>query len=282
MQQQVILNFLNLSGVVGLGLIDGHSRPYFSGIDKSLNFQQKEALTQGIQQVISTTPSGFDSFDFKFAQQDAWIYRLKNGVILLVVTDHQQLDTLVYNDTVAQLKETLESDPHNAVSTFRLLAGSTTLNRSTDGTNESSSPAADTPTSRRSPGESSGRASALSAQTPATWNDCLAALNTLTDVTAQYLGKIVVANTWRATRPDEEALTIVHLDRGGHFSLEPDGQVMKTASIEERSYTAIRDWVSAFVKRCSMIIRDYEAMVIEQQLTAQQRAVLQIEQPASE
>ena len=67
MEQQAILNFLNLPGIVGLGLIDDYSRPYFAGIGQSLNFQQKEALTQGIQQVISTTSADFESLDFKFS-----------------------------------------------------------------------------------------------------------------------------------------------------------------------------------------------------------------------
>lgn len=279
MKQQVILKFLNLPGIVGLGLIDGHSRPYFSGIDKSLNFQQKEALTQGIQQVISTTPSGFDSFDFKFSRQDAWIYRLKNGVILLVVTDHQ-LDTLVYNDTVAQLKATLESDPHSAVSTFRLLAGSTTLNRPTDTAAAAGATAA--PVNQAAASRQPAAATSDRSAQAAVWGDCLAALNTLTDATAQYLGKIVVANTWRAARPDEERLTVIQLDRNGHFSLSADSQVLLTAAIEDGLYTAICEWVSSFVKRCSMIIRDYAAMVIEQQLTAQQRAALQLDPAPSE
>ncbi len=52
MKQEVIEAFLNLPGVVGIGLMDGHSRPYFYGVDQNLNFQQKEALAHGIQQVI--------------------------------------------------------------------------------------------------------------------------------------------------------------------------------------------------------------------------------------
>jgi hypothetical protein len=278
MKQQVILSFLNLPGIVGLGLMDGHSRPYFSGIDQSLNFQQKEALTQGIQQVISTTPTGFESFDFKFAHRDARIYRLKTGVILLVVTD-EHLDTVVYNDTVTQLKDTLESDPHSAVSTFRLLAGSTTLNRPTEAISDSSAAPSQSPPAMApaAPIEQPASGPAI-----ATWADYLAALNTLTDATAQYLGKIVVANTWRTTRPKDAPLDMMQLDRNGHFSLNPETQVATTAAIEQTVHIALDQWVSTFIKRCSMIIRDYQALVIEQQLTPEQRAVLQVDQAMTE
>jgi len=275
MKQQVILSFLNLPGIVGLGLMDGHSRPYFAGIDQSLNFQQKEALTQGIQQVISTTPTGFESFDFKFAHRDARIYRLKTGVILLVVTD-EHLDTVVYNDTVTQLKATLESDPHSAVSTFRLLAGSTTLNRPTEAiSNSSAAPSQSPPAAAAVEPPASGPAIA-------NWASYLATLNTLTDATAQYLGKIVVANTWRTTRPKDAPLDMMQLDRNGHFSLNSEAQVTTTAPIEQTVHIALHQWVSAFVKRCSMIIRDYQALVIEQQLTPEQRAILQVDQATTE
>ncbi|MGF1458683.1 MAG: hypothetical protein ACFBSG_06610 [Leptolyngbyaceae cyanobacterium] len=273
MKQQVILNFLNLPGIVGLGLIDGHSRPYFSGIDRSLNFQQKEALTQGIQQVISTTPPGFESFDFRFAQKDAWIYKLSTGVILLVVTN-SQLDTIVYNDTVNRLKETLESDPHSAVSTFRLLAGSTTLNHP----NESPAPEPAPPeslTTSASP-EASALQSSIAASDQKQWEIYLITLNALTDATARYLGKIVVANTWRNTCPQSVDLKILQVDRSGHFSLSTESQVTAAMPVDDDIHSLINQWVHAFVKRCSMIIRDYREMVIDASLTSEQTQLFQL------
>ena len=271
MKKQVILNFLNLPGIVGLGLMDGHSRPYFSGIDQFLNFQQKEALTQGIQQVVSTTPAGFESFDFRFAQRDAFIYKLGNGVILLVVTN-EQLDRPHYEDAVLQLKKTLETDPHSAVSTFRLLAGSTTLNRPVE------PPTKPSPATSPSPSLSATGPAPTQASSDVThpWQECLAALNVLTDSTAQYLGKIVVANTWRTARPNQEALPDLQIDRAGHFSLKPDASIKSTDIIDNEDYKMIHDWVHKFIQRCSMIIRDYPEMVLRQSLTEQQRAVLQI------
>lgn len=55
MKQEVVQNFLDLPGIMGVALMDGRSRPFFCGIDQFLNFQQKEALAQGIRQVIETT-----------------------------------------------------------------------------------------------------------------------------------------------------------------------------------------------------------------------------------
>ncbi|HEY9816238.1 MAG TPA: hypothetical protein V6D20_10635, partial [Candidatus Obscuribacterales bacterium] len=86
MQREVVQDFLNLPGIEGVALVDGRSRPYFCGVDQTLNFQQKEALAQGIQQVVETTPPDFEFFEFQFTGHQVYIYKLDHGVILLVLT----------------------------------------------------------------------------------------------------------------------------------------------------------------------------------------------------
>ncbi|MEM9119271.1 MAG: hypothetical protein AAGD09_15515 [Cyanobacteria bacterium P01_F01_bin.56] len=277
MEQQLIFNFLNLPGIVGFGLIDDYSRPYFSGIDKSLNAQQKDSLMQGVHQVISTTPLAFESFNFQFSGQDVWLYQLQNKAILLVVTNGQ-LEYRLYNETVARLKDTLEGESHdNMIATLRSLVGARSPMGAAETTGAISTTAPETienPEVLEEPPPIEAASGEVSART---WEGYLAALNTLTDATAPYLGKIVVANTWRTTRPKDEQLDVIQLDRAGHFSLSPKAQTLAaSSSVDETAAKVLHQWVSAFVKRCAIIIRDYEAMVIEQQLTAEQRAILQI------
>lgn len=277
MKQQVVLDFLNLTGVVGLGLIDGHTQPYFSGIDQTLNFQQKEALAHGLQQVISTIPDSFKSFDFRFSRRAAHIYKLAGGLILLVVTN-EALEPAIYDPAIWQLREMLENDPPSAVSTFRLLAnsqaGSHTVFETQAPASESSSPTALSTASNAAP-------PAIAPDVNATpgWQEAIVALNALTDATAKYLGKIVVANTWRTSRPNSAALTSLELDRNGHFSLNNEAKQRDREPIASQDYQLIQQWVGQFVQRCSSIIRDYPEMVLQQALTDQQRAVLQISGP---
>lgn len=276
MKKHIIQNFLNLPGIVGLALMDGHSRPYFCGIDQSLNFQQKEALTQGIQQVINTTPAGFEAFDFHFSHRDARIYKLDNGVILLVVTD-AALDSPAYDDAITQLKETLQTDPHSTVSTFRLLVGSTTLTKQSYWTNGPAPLSTDA--SPESPKTDVSSLPRTPPQGTVPWEQCITALNTLTDATAQYLGKIVVANTWRSTRPDNDALARLQIDRSGHFSHAPGADGTRQSLVSPEEHALLRQWVQQFTQRCSKIIRDYPEMVLHDALTDQQRTLLDIQIP---
>ncbi|MGB5975003.1 MAG: hypothetical protein WBG38_16885, partial [Nodosilinea sp.] len=103
MKRQVIQNVLNLPGISGIALIDGRNRPLFLGLDSGLNFHQQDALAQGIQQVVDTTPTHFDTFSFRFANQLIHIYKLSQGLILLVlVTD--QVPLADYHAAIGQLK----------------------------------------------------------------------------------------------------------------------------------------------------------------------------------
>lgn len=272
MKQQVIQNFLNLPGIVGVALIDGRSRPYFCGLDNNLNFQQQEALTQGIQQVVSTTPPEFESFAFRFSHHRAHIYKLTSGIILLVLTNGY-LNLSKYQTVLQELKHTLQhEDAHSTLSTFRMLAGKTTLTGrqylSPEQDETGSSPKADA-----APGAQADADSA--AQT--TWQAVIDALNVLSEETARYLGKIVVANTWRSTRPDTAWPQAIKLDRNGHFALEHNGEIHADWPLDEQQAAIMQQWVKAFVTRCRRIIRDYEAMVLQQALTPSQRAALQLD-----
>lgn len=126
MNQEVIQNFLNLPGIVGVALMDGRSRPYFCGVDQTLNFQQKEALAQGILQVVETIPEGFESFEFQFSEHQVHIYKLDPGTVLLVLT-HNDLVYSDYLQTIKNLKAVLREDIANGITVFRLLAGQVTL-----------------------------------------------------------------------------------------------------------------------------------------------------------
>ena len=62
-----------------MALVDGRNRPFFLGHHIRLNTQQQDALAQGIQQVVETTPADFQTFAFRFAHQLIYIYRLEQG-----------------------------------------------------------------------------------------------------------------------------------------------------------------------------------------------------------
>jgi hypothetical protein len=267
MKRQVIQKFLNLPGISGIALMDGRTRPFFCGLDTILNTQQKEALAQGIQQVVDTTPADFDAFSFRFNHRQAHIYRLKEGVILLVLAS-EHLPFNSYLEDLYQLRSNLEEDINNAVANFRLGAGATTLSK------QSYWSTADSPENLTSQaGFSRPEQHHPNSHAP-NWEDVLAAMNHLSDFTTQYLGKIVVANNWRSARPQEDWLGQFEVNRAGHIAfLEGANPSIREVPTEEQ-LQGIQQWTKAFVARCSNIIRDFPKILAEQALDDAQRKLL--------
>jgi len=295
MKQEAVENFLNLPGIAGVALMDGRSRPYFCGVDQTLNFQQKEALAQGILQVVETIPEGFESFEFQFTGHQVHIYKLKHGIILLVLTRND----LVYSDylkTIKSLKAALQEDIANAIATFRLLAGNVTLastkyrKAGTAAAPTQAEPVAPQPpvvpappsvTESNVSGNTIAASSAPSkTETPtpvpvnASLKEAITALNLLSQFTTQYLGTHVIANYWKSSRPAQDWLGNFQVDRSAQFSFSgtlPAG-LQHPLSPEEQQW--IREWVAAFIKRCSQVIRDFAAIVQQRVLTDEQKSLL--------
>ncbi|WOD41624.1 hypothetical protein [Nodosilinea sp. E11] len=256
----MIQNVLNLPGISGIALIDGRNRPFFFGPDISLNTQQQDALAQGIQQVVETTPAQFDTFSFRFANQLAHIYKLDEGLILLVlVTD--QMPLTEYGAVIGQLKTTLMEAPHNAVPTFRLLAGCVTMSSSSIATET-------TNLDTRETSELEPPATNLGTLGPSC-DQVIAALNHLNDGATQYLGKIIVVNTWKQSRPAHPWLEQFELQKDGRFTVSGP---MPPLTAEQHQW--IRDWVTAFLARGGRTIRNFQALVSSQALTPQEQELL--------
>lgn len=273
--------------------MDGRTRPYFCGVDRSLNFQQKEALAQGIQQVIDTTPSDFEFFEFQFSGHQVYIYKLDHGIILLVLTV-ETLSQVAYDEGIERLKLELQQDVANTIATFRLLAGNTTLSgqnywkqgtatgsvttsrhaaRSPDASDTalpSSGNGLNAPAANSSPNASVPPGSpSFSSRQPIRVEEVLAAMNHLSQFTTQYLGPTVVTNYWKATCPKEDWLQ--------NFQVERSAQIASTISataLTPEQHQWLQEWVDAFIHRCSKVIRDFPKTVRQTALDDRQKSLL--------
>ncbi|MEO1519545.1 MAG: hypothetical protein AAFU78_02040 [Cyanobacteria bacterium J06633_2] len=119
MNQEVIRNFLNLPGIIGVALIDRQARHFFAIDQHHLNWRQKDALSTGIQQIILTTPPTIDCFEFQFSHHRVYTYRLQQAYVLLVLASNS-LEYAAYFPVLSMLKSELQVDLNNAIASFRL------------------------------------------------------------------------------------------------------------------------------------------------------------------
>ncbi|WP_088891898.1 hypothetical protein [Leptolyngbya ohadii] len=286
MKREVIQDFLNLPGIAGVALLDGRSRPYFCGVDQSLNSQQKEALARGIHQVIDTTPPGFKFFEFQFSGHQAYIYRLEHGIILLVLATNSLVHAS-YVEVMNQLQQELQKDAASSIATFRLLADSSTLSkqdywRRTQAQAVLTTPeeiSAPIPLKPDVPSPAATTVLQSSSLPSVTLKETIAAMNQLSKFTMQYLGGTVVTNYWKATRPAMPWLQQFQVERSAQISFSASEGTSAQAAADKAVLTSeqqqwIQEWVEAFIQRCAKVIRDFPKTVREQALPEQQQFLL--------
>ncbi|MDX2257100.1 MAG: hypothetical protein NW214_16435 [Pseudanabaenaceae cyanobacterium bins.39] len=324
MSREVIQDFLNLTGVVGIALTNRRMRPYFYGLDAILD-RTKQALGQGVLQVIENIPEGFESFEFHFSGNIVYIYKLAHGLVLLILTD-QYLEAISYKRGIAKIKYLIETDTYNTVAYFKLLLGSVTQHslpsnswnakddaitiaaqkpapqaqanqvRPTTPPSKSTSAATTTPNNVSNPttnpkqvnqsqthkistpptqptATSTNAHKSVSTKT-ATPNykldELVKSINQISTFTTQYLGKVVVTNYWKSTRPDSSWLAEFDIDRNAQIS-HPK-QAGLTCNPEQ--HQQIKKWVANYVQRCKQVIRNFDQMLGQDCLDDKQRESL--------
>ncbi|MEB3213279.1 MAG: hypothetical protein VKL39_18155, partial [Leptolyngbyaceae bacterium] len=90
--------------------------------------QQKDALSTGVRQIISTTPSSIDCFEFQFSRHRVYTYRLGQTHVLLVLAQ-SDLEYAKYFPVFSSLKSELLDDLQNAIANLRLAVSNTTLQK---------------------------------------------------------------------------------------------------------------------------------------------------------
>ena len=233
---------------------------------------------------MDTTPAGFESFEFQFTGHQVYIYKLDQGIILLVLTR----DGLVYRDylqAIAKLKTALQEDVSTAIATFRLLAGNISLTGQNYWKQRSDSPS-DIPLSpsaiptnfsngTKPPApEPSSPEPTENANNTILLKEFLIALNHLSQFTTQYLGTAVIVNYWKASQPAAAWAGHFQIDRTGQISfVGPDSQRLSQPTSPEE-FQWLREWVKAFIERCSRVIRDFPALIEQTGLTDSERQLL--------
>jgi hypothetical protein len=257
MKQEAIQNFLNLPGLGGVALLNGRSRPYFHGFRQSLNSNQREALAQGIQQVIDTTPADFQSFEFYFSEHRVYVYKLDYGTTLLVVVRPSQV-AADYHAQIEAVKDILRAEEDRAIATFQTLAAQSVPNNHPSFLTQ-------TPVTLIQPPDSI-----------VSLKETLTTINHLSKLATQYLGTIVVINYWKNSRPESDWLKLFQVERSAQliFLGQTTSNISDASALTLEQHELMQAWAAAFIKRCSKVIRDFPKMVKQMTLSDRQKAFL--------
>ena len=104
----------------------------------------------------------------------------------------------------------------------------------------------------------------------------LAAFNRLTEIAGRYLGATIAVRHLSRSQPTGEGLAGVSLDRSGRLSmtLSPLDSALDSAMLTPEQHRAFLVWIEEFVKQCSKIIRNFDALAQKEGLTEEEHKLL--------
>ncbi|MBE9066801.1 EAL domain-containing protein [Leptolyngbya cf. ectocarpi LEGE 11479] len=100
----------------------------------------------------------------------------------------------------------------------------------------------------------------------------LAAMDTLRNFAQTFLGDVLVAKYWQATKPTKSWLTSLTPHNEKEL-LQSWNQEIQLDSLQEED---LRCWAHQFIRRCSQIIRGFHELLLQSELSTTQKQLLGI------
>ncbi|MGI0494035.1 hypothetical protein ACN4EG_19810 [Alkalinema pantanalense CENA528] len=271
MKPEVVKDFLNVPGILGIALLDKQSPLYFCGIETPFHLQQTTVLEHGLRQILSTMPEAVREFELQFQTYRIHIYRFINTATILILTQ-PELKLKDYQVMVAPLLDWVQTSHEGTIAEFREIAEQVLPSApsiAAAGTPEvPSQTTSPSPTSAAQPQSVAAAASAPAPAPPIApdvicLQDQLSAFNDLSQIATQYLGNAIIANHLSRSRPDVPWLQQFSIDRSAHLSFTGDPKQV-TQPMSEAEINDMQQWAKAFISQCSRIIRDFPLLAKQQ------------------
>jgi hypothetical protein len=230
---EMINSFLTLPGIAGFAVIDRQRPPYFCNLDGSLSLRDKTALFQALSQIFDSIPHEFQAIELHQENYQTHLYRIDAAALIMLML-HPTLDQMAYKQILPVFLAALRRDRVELI---------TQIDR------------------RQSP--------ALPDPDP-TLEQMLAAFNQLLVLAVGYLGKIIVANQIKTTRPDHEWCLQFEIDQQVRLATKT---AVKTIVLTAEQQRLFQQWACQLIRAIARVIRTFQEDV-DQELSPTDRTLL--------
>lgn len=254
MNQQIIQDFWNLPGVLGVAIIRGQAEPYLYVKEQILD-RQKQALTQMILQAIAKAPENVEFFEFSVMGHHAYTYKLNPNLTLLVLTSTNiiVIKLMAANHLTVAVQENIDT----AITMFEVLTKKIPQARAFS-------------TAKNAGYYHLGVNNNPPLEVKVTIAELVNALNHLTEFSSNYVGTKLTANYWQLSRPNFDWLDNFQINHSAKIAFS--GVI--TEPVSALQHQRVKEWTAAFIKRCSQIIQDLPTMIEQKGLDEREKRLL--------
>ncbi len=253
MTSAVAKDFLTVPGIASLAVISDQTPAYFCGIEQSFTAKQQALLCNAITGVLDSIPEAFASFEFRWRNQQSFIYRVDYAVMVMVVVQ-SSLDTSQYLDCLVPFLAHLRDHREETLAALAQIADHLGI------TPETHNPL----TQLQGPEE-------LPTLTDIHLQTIIDAFNSMAECVAYYLGKTVTTNQLKASCPDPSWTAWVEIDRHAKLAIRES----PTRPLTAIEYQQWQCWAQRFLQNCGKVLRNLQP-ILDKQLSEAEKALLRI------
>lgn len=255
---EVIETFINLPGVVTVALIHGKAPPYFYNKAPAIDVLQKQMISQKILDSMAKAPEELDFMEFQVMDYYVYTYKLASNIIVLALSTNNSaaIKLLAGKKLKTALQENIEQTLESfkiPISKFYNQTLTTSVNTkilTTTGNSEMNS--------------SENLVASISIE------ELLKIMNKISKFSSNYMGAKLISNYWDLSRPKNECLDSFQINRSAEITFS--GVVTEWATSAQ--YRAIKEWVAAFMKQCSLIMQDLPSLIEEKCLDEEKKKLI--------
>lgn len=238
MHADIIKEALKLTNVIGVALLQKNEVPYFCAKDQHLNTQQQKTLACLLGNIVDSRANGRAIFEFQVLDYYAYAYPLKPQVNFIILA--QQPNVRIKLLGVQQWQSVTEDNTEQFIDFFKAVERE---NQETKAPKVAQPPPVQ-------PADVTG-----------TVEELLQTLNRLSQAVSKFLGPQLTANYWQSSRPPYTWLENFEVSPVAEFTFTGNTRALATPV----NHLCIRQWIHAFMERCSQIIQDLPQKVAQHQ-----------------
>jgi hypothetical protein len=245
----IVNDFLTVPGIAGFAVMDNRSPIYFCDLDGTLKPQDENRLAQSLTQILGSIPLEFNQIELRQRSYQTHLYRIDYATLFMVLA-HPSLETDRYHRILPIFLETLRHSRGDLLQEVQASQPPTIAEAAIAPAPAPLSAHIDTIALET-------LLETLTVDPTPSMQAMLEAFNRLANLAVGYLGKIIITNQIKTTKPADEWFTQFTVDAQAQLMINPVHWNGQTTLLPEQ-HRLFQEWAYQLIRATARVIRTFQ------------------------
>jgi hypothetical protein len=245
----IVNDFLTVPGIAGFAVMDNRSPMYFCHLDGTLKPQDEGRLALSLTQILGSIPLEFNQIELHQRNYQTHLYRIDYATLFMVLA-HSSLEIDRYHLILPIFLETLRHSREDLIQEVQASQPQAIAEAAIHATPAPLSAHIDTVALET-------LLETLTVDPTPSMQAMLEAFNRLAHLAVGYLGKIIITNQIKTTRPADEWFAQFTVDAQAELVINPVHWNGQTILLPEQ-HRLFQEWAYQLIRATARVIRTFQ------------------------